>query len=482
MRSTITGLAFLLLTSTTYAATTAEEAAKVQANMEAYFGKGMLKIEPNGDAFKAKFDASKSLETAKAIDAMKAQDITVSMPKFEFDLAPLGNGKWKITHSGTMNFSGAVKDQIKIEEVFGSNNMVLEYDEALGNFSNYSAEAKDITLNEDISETSGGPAKLNGKIDSMSFKGTSVANPAGGIDIKVDENIGPLNFVESVSPTGEAPVSVNIKADGGSFSMSATGTKSLELLGLWRFLVANPSQDAIVKAQTDYKALLVAALPLFANMQGAGAMNKLQIGSPVGNIELGKATFGMSVNGVQKDGKFQESFGFEGLGLPEAIVPPFAKSLVPNAANVDFAISGYDAETPAKAALAIMDLSKPDIVPKEMADQLMKMLLPTGEATLTLSKTFVSNDLYNIAVEGNLTGGPGGLPKGKAHITAKGLDAIMKAIQDAPPEAGLQQGSAVIIVAKGLGKAESDGSLSWDVESAGDGKVTVNGTDISKLK
>ena len=81
-----------------------------------------------------------------------------------------------------------------------------------------------------------------------------------------------------------------------------------------------------------------------------------------------------------------------------------------------------------------------------------------------------------------MTAGPAAQPSGKAHITMKGLDEVMKLIQAAPPEAGLQQGAAVVVVAKGMAKTEADGSLSWDVEASPDGKFSVNGIDPMKLK
>ena len=39
----------------------------------------------------------------------------------------------------------------------------------------------------------------------------------------------------------------------------------------------------------------------------------------------------------------------------------------------------------------------------------------------------------------------------------------------------------MIVVAKGMGKAESDGSISWDVEATPDGKISVNGIDVSQM-
>ena len=49
------------------------------------------------------------------------------------------------------------------------------------------------------------------------------------------------------------------------------------------------------------------------------------------------------------------------------------------------------------------------------------------------------------------------------------------------PEAGLGGGMAIIIAAKGIGKAGADGSISWNIESTPDGKVLVNGIDPTTL-
>jgi hypothetical protein len=64
-------------------------------------------------------------------------------------------------------------------------------------------------------------------------------------------------------------------------------------------------------------------------------------------------------------------------------------------------------------------------------------------------------------------------------VKLKGLDETMTALQAAPPD--VQQMSAGLLLVKGLGKAEADGSLSWKIESTPAGAITVNGADVSKM-
>ena len=108
--------------------------------------------------------------------------------------------------------------------------------------------------------------------------------------------------------------------------------------------------------------------------------------------------------------------------------------------------------------------------------------MPKGTVDISLNPSSIDNDVYSVKVEGSMAAGPAALPTGKAKITAKGIDEIMKVIQEAPLEAGIAQGAALVVVAKGMAKTEAEGSLTWNVESSPDGKVLVNGIDPSKLK
>ena len=61
----------------------------------------------------------------------------------------------------------------------------------------------------------------------------------------------------------------------------------------------------------------------------------------------------------------------------------------------------------------------------------------------------------------------------------KGMDETMTALQAATPD--IQQMSAALLLVKGLGKAEADGALSWQIVGTEAGALTVNGVDLSKM-
>ncbi len=480
MRFTKASLIIALFASTTmpaFAATTAEDAAKIQKALEPFFGKdnAYLKIVPSGDEFKATIDFTQALLAAKKAGT------NLSMSPIEFSLKPEGGGKWRLQRDGAFELTMKADKFLAASEKFENMKFEGVFDEALGTFSSYEATGKGLTLHEEINDPKTGPATVDGHFDEISLKMTGTANPTGGVDIKATETIGATTFNETMKTEG-TPFALQFKMESATADITMTGARTLEVLGLIKFLNNHTDEAALKKDQKAFKSLLSSLVPGFGNINMTTTLNKLEVQTPFGPAGVSKLNVVLDMNGAVKDGKFQEKVGFEGLTVPASVVPAYATSLVPKNFNIDVKASGFDNETPLKAIIDALDLTKNPSMPDSLKETLMAAFLPTGKVDITLGKSTLSNDTFNTVVEGSMSAGPAALPTGKAHVTAKGLDAVMKVIQEAPPEAGMQSGAAIIVVAKGLGKAETDGSMSWDVESGADGKVTVNGVDVNKLK
>jgi hypothetical protein len=100
---------------------------------------------------------------------------------------------------------------------------------------------------------------------------------------------------------------------------------------------------------------------------------------------------------------------------------------------------------------------------------------------LNLAPTGISSDMYNVSVEGDIKAGPAmPMPVGSAFVKVTGLDAVMTALQSAPPEVS-QQAIPGIMMARGMAKNDGPDSYSWDIQMGEGGKVTVNGVDMSGM-
>jgi len=481
MRHTSFATAALLLISLSapaLAATSQDDADKLKASLQQYIGEGAdaVTITPEGDGFKVVIDVSPLMEKAKA-------DVTVS--PIDFMMTPAGDGKWKVSHEGPFVLSGKSESQgFSFTENFESLTFNGEYDETLAAFTTMEGKSTNITFEEAAKDDKGTDMKASGKIASTDFKGTGAANSAGGVDVKFDETVGAGELTEDfTSPDmGGQPVHVNVKFGGGTFNGTVGGAKSAAILSFFKFMALHPDPKVSVSDQDELKGLLRDLLPGFASADLSGSFTGLEAETPIGGFKLAKLGVGIKANGLVKDGKVEETFSVEGLEIPPGLVPAWASSLVTKNASFGVQVSGYDLESFLKAEIDSADFSKDTPIEKDVEDKNAALIMPNGTVNVTLTQYNMSNDTYNVSATGSMTAGPTAQPSGQAHISIKGLDELMKVAQAAPPEAGLQSVTAVVVVAKGLAKPDADGALGWDIAATPDGKITVNGTDMSQLK
>jgi hypothetical protein len=472
------------------AAATPEEAARLAAVFQTFLGAGptVVKVTPNSDDYTVTVDIS-SL-TAK----MAASGADVKMSPITFALSNKGAGKWGIDQNSPFEFHLSAKQNFKAS--FKAESYVWSgiFDENLATFEQASGEIKGLTLTENFADPNMGLTDIHAAIKSVKVSQAAVANSSGGADVNIKydfegftENLSLPTFGEigsslAVKPTTSPPQLLSISAASGSSENAITNLKTKSVLDLVAFFVAHTDKDAIIKDQEKLKSLLNAAVPVFNNVKGSTSLKTISIASPVGPIAIDTFTIGADINGVVKDGKFGESISITGLSVPAAVVPTWAATLVPKNMTLDFTTTGFNLEAPAQLILAAMDLAKDPPVADSVQASLFPALMPSGSVTITLNPTSISNDIYAISAQGAVTAGPAAQPSGKAVVKATGLDEILKAIQAAPPEAGVQGNIGIIVAAKGMAKAEADGSLTWNIESTPDGKVLINGFDPNKMQ
>jgi hypothetical protein len=469
----------LLLASTiSHAFANEEEAARLQKLFSSYLTdtKGVVEVKTDGDGYAVKLDFAPLAENSGGV---------IKISPIELKMASQGDGKWQIIEDQPLTLNLDMKDQGIIEEKIASLKMSGIFDEKLSYFSKLTGEATDISLSEKITDPNSGTTDISATVKSIKIDQTGTAAANGGVDMIAKYSIG--NVVENINTAGKPqsgmpPLNLVINAAGGEYDLNAKGFKAKSIFDIMSFFVAHQTKELITKDQASLKTTLKDGVPLWDNMLVNAKFNTITVASQFGQFGLDSVEVVGDLNGIVKDGKFREKIAFNGLTMPATLVPPWATKLVPKNVSFDFTISGFDFASPAQLILDQLDLAKEPPLPDGFEQVLMPIFMPKGTVDVTLNPTSIDNDTYSVKVEGSLAAGPAALPTGKAKISAKGLDEVMKIIQAAPPEAGLQQGAALVVVAKGMAKAETDGSLTWNVESSPDGKVLVNGIDPTKLK
>lgn len=464
------------VTSPALAAATPEEAQRLTSLFQSYLGQtpGVVSITPAGDSFAAKLDLMPLFA--------KVQD-----PSIEFTLSPLewtltdqGGGKWKVEQHQPLTFAFGVQGQGETKGSIASVISTGIFDEALGGFTASSAELKSIAADQTVTE-SGSTTRFSYAIDTITMQ-TAMQGTRNSAD--VTSSYGYQGLRETIT--------IPASADGGTPAMDLVitspsgrqegviqGMKLGAISDLISWLMAHQDPQAIVAAQATFKDKVRAALPLFDKLTGTSILDDVTATSPFGPFTLKQLSFGAELNGIVAEGSLRESFSFSGLQVPQALLPAWAGGLLPRDFTLDISIAGFDLAAPAAMILDKLDLSKPEPLPKDLDGPLMRALMPSGSVTIALGQSQLLAGLYDLRAEGRMTAGPVAMPSGEALVSLKGMDETMAALQAAPQD--IQQMSAALLLAKGLGKTEPDGSLSWTIDVSDTGAVTVNGADVSKM-
>lgn len=481
MKPTAAFLSVFLLAATSVhalAAATPEDAARVTAALQAYFGAepGVVTVTPAGDSLSLKIDL------APHIAKIKDPAVAASLTPIEMTLTDQGGGKWKVDQDQPLALQFKVEGTVDIKLSIGSIKQTGVFDEALGAFASSSADLNQLALEETIIDK-GVTTKVAYTIATIKAE-SQMAPGEAGVDGTSKYSFSDLKETVSIpaAPDGSSlPFDVTVSSPSGYQDAVVKGLRSKPLVDLVAWFVANPSEELIKSKQAELKDKLRAALPLWTNISGTASLDKLTVDTMMGQFSADKAGVLVNMNGVLDEGFVQEKFSLTGLQVPPGIVPLFATSLVPSNLTFDFNVSNFNLAAPAAMIIDTLDLSKDPPLPEGFEQQLMGAFMPTMAVKIGLGPSEVVAPIYHLKAEGAMNAGPMGLPSGQATIMLKGIDELMAALQAAPPEMGMQQAAPVGIMAKGMAKAEADGFLSWKIESTPQGGVLVNGTDVTKM-
>jgi hypothetical protein len=142
------------------------------------------------------------------------------------------------------------------------------------------------------------------------------------------------------------------------------------------------------------------------------------------------------------------------------------------------AITGMNLEGVANYFLDHADFTQSEpLTPAESAE-LGKIIFPTGKMTLEFYNTFAKSDVYDVSLTGTMQVDPKNSDHPEADVTikAKDVDKTVQFLQknaNTVPQFG--QASFMLLMMKGFGKPDADGSMVWNVKLTPDGTVTING-------
>jgi Uncharacterized protein conserved in bacteria (DUF2125) len=472
-------IAFLLASvSTCASALAAVDAATVQQNLQAYLGSepGVVTVVPAGDDLQITLDIMPYLKKAQDANAK------VAVSPFVITAHPNGDGTWETKSSAPLNVN-VTSPAISFDFKSGSFEWTGTFDEELRGFTKSHSEMSNGTLAETIVDpNTGTKTHVAYTIGKYTSDATATKRDSGIADVVASVAAEGLQGTWSLEGGNPAMGGGSFAAQKVGYQANGTGVRQRAVMDLVAWFVSHSNKQAIIKDQAGLKKALLAALPVMESMNGNETFDSLTVQSPIGNFTAQSAKIGVDMAGFVKDGRFTETFEVAGLGIPAGIAPPWSTDLIPSGIAFGVGASGFDADAPTRMFIDKMDLSKEPPISPDLNPVFAAAAMPNGTINIALPATTITAPAYSISMTGGMEMTMLGPKGGKVDIKMKGLDAVMAKLQEAAqsdPQAA--QAIAGIVAAKGMAKAEADGTSSWAIVYSPEGKVSVNGLDLGAI-
>lgn len=193
------------------------------------------------------------------------------------------------------------------------------------------------------------------------------------------------------------------------------------------------------------------------------------------HVTLDKATFSEAFAAPEGKVSAHMRIVLEGLASPD-IPPNIAHDFVPHRLVIAPEVSGLSTDAVFSALGHAIDDSKPDQaeMKNRAGDMLAKGPVTAGFDELSFD---IGPALFTASGSLKIAGPTEQDVTGAAVIQAHGLNALIKRANTDPL---VKQAAPVLIFLKGIGDEDDSGNVVWKV-TYGQGKMLVNGTDLSQL-
>ena len=451
-------------------------AQQLSDNLARYFGKqafdkGVLKVSVEGGAYKIAVDVKALINALPEQKALK-----LDLAPYALMVKPRSDGSWDVSS----NFSQGMSFEFNGPEGLQSMDLTVKdgkgtavYDPGLAAFSSGTSSIAGMTMK---SKEAKQQADVTAGAGTAAITSTKSAN--GGVDFTATQKVS--SFVETIKfddPDKGLNFPVTLSTPELSVDAKGKGVRTKPLLDLLAFAVANEDEAKLKANQSEFKSLLLAALPVWERIDGTYGFKDFAVESPVGKFGATQFSAAFGMDGVAQDGKVDYAIKASGLTIPQQMLPGWSVALLPTDVDLNFGGANIDLDSMAKKAIEAFDLNKKPPLSDEFGNALVQDFL-AKTPKVVLGHSTVKNGNIEVAMEGQMTF-PGKKPDATITVDVAGYDKIVQALQEgAKTDQQVAQAFPFALAVKGFGKTLPDGRLEWVIDAKADGSVTVNGATL----
>ncbi len=310
----------------------------------------------------------------------------------------------------------------------------------------------------------------------------TIATTAGAdnsVSTQVKEDITDIGL--KATGVGETDASINFSArvEKALINLGVDGFKSRKAFDLWSLLAAHPARADLAAHEAELKGLLKElAAPGLKFNEGIEAQKTVVTASP-GAIALADVKYQLGAANAGPQSSISFSVSAEGLSLPVGLIPPNAGALTPSKVDVAATLRGIDIAAAADEWISDLSLQGDGpVLSDDNADKVEAAFLSAGPVQIE----FAPSHVVAPAVDADFAGAirlDHNKPTGAITVHMRDFDKTMAAVKALGPDVAAKAMPGLAL-AKGLGKSESDGSLTWLVELDAERSIKVNGIPFGK--
>ncbi|HXT07530.1 MAG TPA: hypothetical protein VN715_11400 [Roseiarcus sp.] len=453
--------------------------------LSAYLGKSALptlKITPSGSSYLV------SLDFAAMTQALKAAGIVYDPAVLQFKVAEQDGGDWRVEVDKIPPISGSVtppagqpggKVNVQVEATHLTQSALI--DPKLNWIASTHGAADKLTV---VQRGTGVDEFI--ELGGLKFDG-STKSGASGLVTTVAETLNSLNFVMDVDPKKADPATrgpgkpVHVSAQGGpgSADVSLADFQPGPLLDAWRFSVAHPTRADYARDFEALKPILTALAADHLTASDSLKLDKLDVMTEVGPVAIEGAALGVAIVNKGAESGFSEHLAVRAIKLPEGLAPPLYAPVIPTSFDIGFKAHGFDIEGAVQEWLADVKLDgdEPPLSETDRAKVSAKFV-GSRPIVIDIQPSHIEGPSLDLAFSGQVTIDQS-KPVGAITIKLRDFDKTAKAVQGLGADEA-QKLTAVLAMAKGLGKSTADGTMVWVCSLGADHVMKVNGLPLGK--
>ena len=465
----VLALSIVLMPLASFAAEISEPEAKriegaISSSLPAAMRKaGVVTVAPSTDHFNVTLDFAGML--AKGVAPWAVKEVTPIVHA----LTPDVDGLWDFSTQGSFRLGTELLAanrtsafQLSVGEIKDKG----KFDPRIPFLREADVSLKDVTTTMRSSQDT-----IKAGIKDFSARIRSADVKAGVVDIVSDYSGSGLSQTFGTFPNPEVKIS-------GEKLEGQQNFESVDLIGIKKLIAFSRRSTPRIKGylsdadHTAIAAIVKAHKPFVAKAGENTTIGNVSIASGGKKFLIERLGYHWSIEDIANDGFVVFGATFQKPSITPGFWPAGVEKAMPQEARINVRYSGFKLSAVWEALANLESQPLPDYG---------RLMLPDGRLKYDFSDTFVRSEHYDFSLIGSVFQYPGSRDRfeGDVTVTAKNFETTVKFLQDSSrtvPQLG--QAAFVALMAKGLGKIESDGSTVWQIKFDTKGKITINGQPL----